>query len=525
MNTRNFYAAIDAVRDPATGNIVCRTTLTEPGAFPGCQPLDVIGQGNASQAALIYVLGDTAWAATNTMHDIGANINGTLFQGWAGPWKTAVGFEYRHATLEVTTTTPDDSFGPSGLRLGPDGLDTAGNYPSSNLAWFKEVQSGANGSENVYEGNVELDAPLLKDLPGIKSFSFNGAYRHAYYSTQGDVDEQSTFQANTWKTGVQWQINDQVRFRGTRSQDFRAPTLWDLYQQQEISASGITDNLTKVAAQLNTVTGGNPNLQPEIATNWTGGFLFTPAFAPGLSVAIDYFNITIDNAISQVSGIDPLVQGICLSSGGTSPYCGYVVRPLGYNNTSPANFPTMNYSLNQNVARIKAEGFDFEENYTKNLADWGLKGQLGIHTLWSHEPILTTQTVPSPDAVITNAAATQELPADKVALTVNYAIAGFEVDVLERWYSHVHQSSNPTLVFAIPDVPAYSQTDLNISYQLPVMQQEPFTVFLNISNLFNTQGGLYQDPGYTGSIGLRFPTTSYEDVIGRYFTLGVRFKF
>jgi outer membrane receptor protein involved in Fe transport len=357
----------------------------------------------------------------------------------------------------------------------------------------------------------------------VDSFSFNGAYRYAHYKASGNGEEESTFHASTWKAGLEWKVTDWVRFRGTRSQDFRAPTLWDLYQQQVISASGVTDNLTKVAAQLNTVSGGNPNLQPEIAANWTGGVLLTPTFARGFSLSVDYFKININNAIALVSGVDPLIQGICLGSGGTSPYCGYVVRPISYNSTSPANFPTLNYSLNQNVAHVRAEGFDLEGNYTSDLADWGWVGRLGIRTLWSHQPTLATQTIPSGAAVITNAAGTQVLPKDKVALTVDYTVFGFGIDILQRWDAHVHQSANPTLVFAIPDVPSYFQTDLNLSYEVPLPRQ-PLQVFFNVTNLFNAKGGIFQDPGYTGSIGLRYPTVSYADVIGRYFTLGVRFK-
>jgi len=69
MNTRNFYAAIDSVRDPATGSIVCRVMLTNPTQFPGCQPLNVIGQGNASQVAIDYVLGDTFGPRRNKLNE------------------------------------------------------------------------------------------------------------------------------------------------------------------------------------------------------------------------------------------------------------------------------------------------------------------------------------------------------------------------------------------------------------------------------------------------------------------------
>ena len=41
-NTARFYAALDAVRDPATGNIVCNVSLTAPGAFPGLRAAEPV---------------------------------------------------------------------------------------------------------------------------------------------------------------------------------------------------------------------------------------------------------------------------------------------------------------------------------------------------------------------------------------------------------------------------------------------------------------------------------------------------
>nr|MBA2590161.1 TonB-dependent receptor plug domain-containing protein [Alphaproteobacteria bacterium] len=61
MNTSRFYAAIDAVVDPATGNTVCRSSIVTPGAFPGCVPLNILGQNNSTTAAQQYVFGNTYW--------------------------------------------------------------------------------------------------------------------------------------------------------------------------------------------------------------------------------------------------------------------------------------------------------------------------------------------------------------------------------------------------------------------------------------------------------------------------------
>ena len=248
VNTARFYAALDAVRDPATGNTVCNVTLTAPGAFPGCVPLNLFGQSatvvngsNASQAALNYVSGTTWWMAHNGLDDFSANVSGTLWQGWAGPIKAAMGVEYRLASLNVTTTTPDNSFNPQYLRLAPPGTFAAtaasplGTFPPANLANFKEVQSGAQGSENISEANLEMDVPLLRDVPGIGLLTLNGGARYTEYHVAGQDPTsakwvKAAFSASTWKVGVEWQVDDDLKLRATRSRDIRAPTLWDLFQ-------------------------------------------------------------------------------------------------------------------------------------------------------------------------------------------------------------------------------------------------------------------------------------------------------
>ena len=92
-----------------------------------------------------------------------------------------------------------------------------------------------------------------------------------------------------------------------------------------------------------------------------------------------------------------------------------------------------------------------------------------------------------------------------------------------QWPIPNRQSPNPTLVFdpRTGDLPAYFQTDINIAYDFRV-GQVPMTGFLNIANLLDQQPGIFQVPNYTGSPGMNYPVVPYADVIGRYFTLGLR---
>jgi outer membrane receptor protein involved in Fe transport len=547
MNSSRFFAAIDAVVDPATGNTVCRSSIVTPGAFPGCVPLNILGQNNSSTAAQQYVFGNTSWQAKNKMDDFAANLTGTLFEGWAGPIKTAVGMEYRHQALKVITSEPNGvTFNPQNLRLGAAGNSLPASFPSSNLAWFKEVQSGAVGGEDITEGDIELEVPLLKDLPFAELVSLNGAYRYTAYSTNGLVGQgtvSSTFSANTYKLGLEWSVNDDVRFRASTSRDMRAPTLWDLYQQRVITSSGITDSVfcdpaapagancvgTNLNGPVNTVGGGNPNLKPEVSNNNTLGVVFTPSFVPGLTASVDYYHVKIGNAISTINGNSNAASQLCLESNLTSPYCNLITRPLGYTNQTAANFPTQIINLNQNVAMNSRGGFDTEIDYVSDLSSWSdVNGFVNFRLFWNHQEVAGTVSVAGVPGVqyVNNANNfSNNNPRDRATISLGYSYEGFSATVTEQFIAQQNwfATTNPPTARFIKDgpIPAYYLTGLAMTYDLKV-EQQPITAFLNINNLFDNHGPI--TGGFQGSPGFLYPTPTYADIIGRYFTLGVRFK-
>ena len=372
--------------------------------------------------------------------------------------------------------------------------------------------------------------PLLKDLPGVQLLSFNGAARYTLYNVggvnpAGGGHVTSSFTASTWKLGAEWQVYDDLRFRATRSRDIRAPTLWDLFQGALTTTSGQLDPLTGVSGSLNTSVVGNPNLKPEIAHNTTVGAVFTPSWLPGFSLSVDYWHIIIDNEIAGINGLNPVILNPCTATNGASGNCNLVVRPLGYTNTTAANFPTLVYTATLNVQKQWAQGIDFEANYETDISTWsGLDGILDLRLLWTHNPTLKTLSLPG--AQITNIAGNAAAPAssqpeDKGTFTVNYANGPFNINILERYYSSIGQNANPTIIYNVPNLPAYFQTDVTLSYDF-VAEEMPLTGFVSINNLFDKQPDILQASGYTGSPGLNYPVVNYEDIIARYFTIRLK---
>ena len=77
------------------------------------------------------------------------------------------------------------------------------------------------------------------------------------------------------------------------------------------------------ADQYNTKGGGNPNVSPEESESLTIGAVITPASVPGLSLTIDYFDITVTDGIGSVSAKTALDN--CIATG-SAQYCNLINR-------------------------------------------------------------------------------------------------------------------------------------------------------------------------------------------------------
>lgn len=502
VDNARFFAAVDAVRD-SSGNIVCRVTLTNPGAFPGCVPLSVFGNGPDESAAQDYVRRESVWDVTNKMDLVAANISGEPFSLWAGPVGVALGAEYRHQSLlQTSNSNPAIATNLTGLR----GVNTGNNQ-------FAGVNIGvADGSYNVKELYGEIDVPLLKDSV-IGSLDANGAARYTDYSTSGSVE--------TWKLGASYNPFHDLRFRGTVSRDIRAPTLFELFAGKQQTTSPLTDLHTGLSQSVNVISSGNPDLKPEKALTYTMGAVFSPSFVRGLNLSVDYYNIKIKDAIAQ-----PFTyiqeDDFCEQSGGTSPLCAEVIRPGPYSDHSAGNFPTQILLQNLNLARTQTNGVDIEASYRTGLGAGSLSTRLLATRLISYKQ-QPSSVLPERDYA-GNADFIQgfyplPMPKWRGTFNVDYSVNALGVGVQERYVGSFHISD----IYAYVDntIKATFYTDLNLSYDFG--QKKNVELYATINNLFNQKGRLFLISPVPG---LNIPTSrNIYDVIGRYWTVGVKFKF
>ncbi|MDY6944072.1 MAG: TonB-dependent receptor [Pseudomonadota bacterium] len=523
ISTAKLAAALDAVVDPATGQVVCATSLTPSAAlFPGCQPLNLFGPTAASMEAIRYIIDPTSYTLKYLSNDATLAITGSPFSLPAGPLNVALTGEYRSLRLRQTVLNGDAT-----QFADCTGLDQT-NCPPQSLQYISETLGPANASVNTREVAAEFLVPVLRDVPMVQSLDLNLAGRITDYSTIGTVE--------TWKLGATWQIYDDLRLRGTLSKDIRAPTLMDLFGPRFLTNGQVTDLHTGETTLSPLASAPNRDLVPEVARTVTYGFVYEPSFIPRFSLAVDYYRINMTNAIVNVTGSDVLLQQQCETSNGTSPYCALLKRRLPFSDRSPDNYVTQIVSGPGNAYRQWTHGIDVEANYSFDAASIisSAPGTISARTLVAYQPLLRTQIAPSVPyieyagiAVAGNAGATSSGNAgngfSKVRVNVNlgYTYNDFNIEIAERIQSGVHVTDPRLYYDTRPDISTYYYTDLSISNDFDVGSLK-LTPFLSAQNLFNNR------PPIIGAMSLQagiIPTPVGYDVIGRYVTIGVRGEF
>jgi outer membrane receptor protein involved in Fe transport len=505
----NLYRASDAVVNPANGQIVCRQSLSNPAPTPisnpvGCQPLNIFGVGNASAASLKYITG-TAIQIVRVAEDVAElSASGELFDIQGGAVSLAIGGSYRReAFTQVTDAQSQEIRTGAGIgKAFPAGLvNTLGGFERTN-------PQPTRGTFNVKEAFIETEVPLLKDMSMARALTFNAAGRYVDYSTSGGVEP--------WKLGLVYEPTDGLRIRASRSTDIRAANLGELYQGSSQGTSTVQDPANGNTT-TNVITGavGNPGLVPESANTSTIGVVVTPdsllgGALPGLEFSIDYYQINISKAISTLTA----QQELNFCANGSLQQCAFITRnPNG--TLSRVALPFFNAAARQ------TKGVDFEASYSVPLSDvaFGQDGNLTFRTLVNYIGQFTTQ-VQGASPVQLAGDIGNSTPKWTGNFGANLSVGPVSWFVQERWISggkYDNTNNNGQGIYP-NNIGSVFYTDTTITYDV---FDTGASVFFSIQNLFD------RDPPPTPSFliaGSNYSNRTLYDMIGRQFTLGVRYK-
>lgn len=485
-NNRRLYAATDAVRNPATGQIVCRSTLA--GYDRGCLPLNLFGEGSPDPAAVAWVIGDSLKWLILKQHVAQVNLSGDFgdkLQLGAGPISMATGLEYRKESADQTVDPVSASVTEfTGVRGFPASQQ---NRPGG-YQFFNPLPLA--GEFDVKEAYVELGVPVLRDLPFAESVDVSAAARRADYSNSGAV--------TTWKVGTNYQVISDIRLRYTRSRDIRGPNILELFNSASQGSSNTV--FRGVTTPYLTISSGNPDLKPEVADTETYGFVYRSSWLPGLQASVDYYHISIEGAIG---GIPNLIQRC---DQGYAPACAYIT-------ITPANTLIVRSQV-VNLSLVESKGYDFELAYARPL----FEGNLSTRLIANHTTL--DETTP-PGGTPTTDLGSPGSPRWRATLQTRYAKDNWTLFVQQRYLHKALMNVNEvqgvdTNDNLIPPI-LYTTVGATMRFSALGVEQE---LFMTINNLLNTRPPV----SVINPTNYSIPVDAAYDRVGRYFNLGLRFK-
>jgi outer membrane receptor protein involved in Fe transport len=388
FNAANFKFALDA-RQNADGTYSCKDVTAD--AF-GCVPINVFGIDSITPEMANWIIYNPMTFSNNKLHVAAFDTTGDISIG-----------DYTFSAAAGIERKEEDSF-----EL-PDGLQQKGLHGGNQIP----AEIGNQDSTGMY---VELLFPLIEGVPFVDSLVMETAFRQDDYSTIGKTNAQ--------KVGLLWTINDEWRVRSVVGEAVRAPSISDLFAGASQTWTSIPDpcaglgtaqggstnpnviaNCNSVASvanavangsfdaelgatvpglaysQLNTqniygMVGGNKNVGEETADTTTFGIVWTPTFAPNLSVTLDSYEIEIEDVISQLSASVAIRK--CFEADPSSfpnAFCDQHTRfPTGHLESWSS------YVINQSF--YKNEGMDLAIDYS--FDDLGpIPGALSTSLVWT----------------------------------------------------------------------------------------------------------------------------------------------
>jgi outer membrane receptor protein involved in Fe transport len=482
-------------------------------AAPALTPAVIGGQLPADYVNYVWqpFTGQTKF----TENVLSASVTGPVFSLPYGKVKAAFGAEMRKSSIDDTPAA--DSI--NGNLFG---------YSSSTPT------RGSDGSKDLF-GEVEV--PLLKDLPGVQELTLNGSGRRSDYESYGA--------ASTYKAGVLWTPVKSLTLRATQGTSYRAPALYEQFlgatsgflsntvdpcnswdspsnagtvRSKNCQSEGLPAGFNATSSiQVNGVGGRDAGLKAETSENKSFGIIFQPALGAGfgdLSLAVDRFDIKVDNGVSSIGGssiLSKCYDDPTFRSGGS--FCRLVsARAAGTN----ALIITNGFI---NLATDVVRGTDITARYTNDVGTGRLRTNLSLtrydetsNRLYATDPLLDN------NGTIAN-------PSWSGALDVNYTVQGWNyfygLEFVGATSSYEYYGEDPATSTYKLDTASYLLHSASIQYKDTVGK---WSATLGVRNIADTKPPVISAQAGYNRVG-NAPLYSGYDYLGRRVFLNVSKSF
>ena len=278
-----------------------------------------------------------------------------LFNLPAGGVGFAFGGQFRRESLKEEPdmlNVEGDIVGNSPVPAAEGGRKTYAFYAETRIPIFGPVTS------TYYTGdgkNPQLQRETKAMIPGFYSLEFVvGARFEEFLNNNTNV--------LVPKVGMRWQpFDEQLTLRATWGEGFREPSLEELFGSplSTLEPSHDPMNGGVFEPETNTLITSNPNLQPEDSRSFSGGFVYSPKYVPGLNLSVDFWDIERTGVVSAPLADQVLQRELT----GTLLPGEKVERDIGGNITRIL-------IRNQNIGNQEARGVDLGLYYQRPTP-WG----------------------------------------------------------------------------------------------------------------------------------------------------------
>ncbi|MFK8014805.1 MAG: TonB-dependent receptor, partial [Gammaproteobacteria bacterium] len=342
------------------------------------------GESLVTQEALDFIQGVGLVNGSTKQTAFGANIQANLEE------------------YGIRVPTADESVAVLfGIETRKDELgslpDEISRVPGGGFTGVGGATLPVTGQIETNEFYTEVEVPILSGMQFADELTLRTQYRYSDYEAEGNGTA-TDFDASAFGVSLAWAPIPELRLRTQLQRAVRAPNVIELYTGQNtglpnLSPAGVNANdvqlfdpcasdapiasleecqrtgvtaaqygtiLDVISGQTQSLTGGNPQLDPEEADTVTFGAVWTPSFLESLTLSIDYFNILVEDTISP--GIPAqTVLDQCLNTGNAT-FCNLITR-ANSGTLAAGTFGVGFQQTNLNIAELETTGIDLQATY------------------------------------------------------------------------------------------------------------------------------------------------------------------